>query len=240
MSRGFTLPELLVAMLLSLLLISGALHLFGVASSAYRTLEIVAGLEERAAFALQALQDDIRLAGFEQPGMPDEPLTARCNATDVSSWAFAIESVTAAAGAAALPCPLFAGAVPDSDALIIRHDDPQQAVRSRQVHAWYVDRGSSETGLPSLRRQTLLPNGSLQNQEIMPGVERLQVMLAVDTDADGRVDGLQPAGPVTGNVRGVQVTLGLRADAREAGIGGDGLRRLEAQRFVAVRNAGAG
>jgi type IV pilus assembly protein PilW len=51
------------------------------------------------------------------------------------------------------------------------------------VNAYYVSRSSSLGGtMPSLRVHTLLANGSIQNQEVITGVEDLQVQLGVDTD----------------------------------------------------------
>jgi len=57
-----------------------------------------------------------------------------------------------------------------------------------QTNAYYVSSGSSlGAGVPSLRRKTLA--GSVwQDEELVAGVENLQVQLGVDTDADGVVD----------------------------------------------------
>jgi len=57
------------------------------------------------------------------------------------------------------------------------------------VNAYYVSNESSfDPALPSLRRLTLGPNGDFDDQEVIPGVENLQVQLGVDTDRDGDVD----------------------------------------------------
>ncbi len=56
------------------------------------------------------------------------------------------------------------------------------------VNVYYVDSGSDlDATLPSLRLKTLV-NGVLQDQELISGVENLQVQLGVDTDVDGDVD----------------------------------------------------
>ena len=56
------------------------------------------------------------------------------------------------------------------------------------VNIYYVDAGSDmDPTLPSLRLKTLV-NGVLQDQELIAGVENLQVQLGVDTDVDGDVD----------------------------------------------------
>jgi type IV pilus assembly protein PilW len=53
------------------------------------------------------------------------------------------------------------------------------------VSGYYVDATSSLTGVPSLRMKTLLSTGAIQDQEVLPGVEDLQVQLGVDTDLPG-------------------------------------------------------
>lgn len=57
-----------------------------------------------------------------------------------------------------------------------------------QTNAYYVSSGSSlGATVPSLRRMVLV-NGVWQDQELIAGVENLQVELGVDTNADGVVD----------------------------------------------------
>jgi type IV pilus assembly protein PilW len=65
---------------------------------------------------------------------------------------------------------------------------PATATHDLQVHAYYVDDTSSVGGLPSLRRMALVADGLIEDQEIIPGVENMQVQFGVDTDEDGDVD----------------------------------------------------
>lgn len=117
-----------------------------------------------------------------------------------------------------LPCPAHSVARPGSDVLIVRHASgethtpqfDQVQVRSTQtdstlfndganqptsdqrdlvVDAYYVDNSSSFTpGAPSLRRLTLVKGGVFEDQEIVPGVENMQVQFGLDTNEDGAVD----------------------------------------------------
>jgi prepilin-type N-terminal cleavage/methylation domain-containing protein len=50
------------------------------------------------------------------------------------------------------------------------------------VSGYYVDRQSSLGAVPSLRVKTLLATGAIQDQEVVAGVEDLQIELGVDTD----------------------------------------------------------
>jgi prepilin-type N-terminal cleavage/methylation domain-containing protein len=54
------------------------------------------------------------------------------------------------------------------------------------VNGYYVDRDSSlGANFPSLRVKTLLTTGAIQDQEVLPGVEDMQIQLGVDTDVVG-------------------------------------------------------
>lgn len=57
------------------------------------------------------------------------------------------------------------------------------------INAYYVsDESSFDPAMPSLRRLSLGPNAEFDDEEIIPGIENLQVQLGVDTDRDGDVD----------------------------------------------------
>lgn len=73
------------------------------------------------------------------------------------------------------------GAVPDLGT--------EAATHNVVLSAYYVnERSSFDTSQPSLRRLTLRANGSLGDDEVIPGVENLQVQLGIDTNGDGNVD----------------------------------------------------
>ena len=94
-------------------------------------------------------------------------------------------------------------------------------IRDLVVHAWYVSAHSSHrSGEPSLRRKTLVSGGLLRDEEILSGVEDLQVRLALDTDRDGQADRIaDPAAPAPPGARVVAVRfwLLLRHDSPEVG-----------------------
>lgn len=53
------------------------------------------------------------------------------------------------------------------------------------VNGYYVDQSSSIAGMPSLRRKSLQPGGGIIDEEIMVGVEDMQIQFGVDTDVPG-------------------------------------------------------
>jgi type IV pilus assembly protein PilW len=66
---------------------------------------------------------------------------------------------------------------------------PEAQIHDVVVNIYYVDNGSNlDNTLPSLRRKTLVNGGILQDEEIIAGVENLQIQYGVDTDADGAVE----------------------------------------------------
>ncbi|WP_446830270.1 PilW family protein [Candidatus Foliamicus sp.] len=94
-------------------------------------------------------------------------------------------------------------------------------LRDLRVHAWYVAAESSRNPeIPSLRRKTLGGGGLIRDQEILAGVEDLQIRLALDADADGiadrSVDPNQPPAPGE-RVVAVHFWLLLQSEERETG-----------------------
>ncbi len=102
---------------------------------------------------------------------------------------------------------------------------PSSQVNNLIVNAYYVDNNSSTAnGLPSLRRKSLTTVGGVKqfiDQEIMPGVEDLQVQFGIDATgltgvATRYVD--PNAVPAGAAVVAVRVWLLLRSDAPEPGL----------------------
>jgi len=92
------------------------------------------------------------------------------------------------------------------------------------VDAYYVDRNSSQqAGLPALRRKTLSAGGALQfvDQEIIPGVEDMQVQFGIDPFGNTGVATryVNPdAVPAAAQIVAVRVWLLVRSDTGETGF----------------------
>ena len=130
---------------------------------------------------------------------------------------------------------------------------PANQVNNLIVNAYYVDNNSSNgNGTPSLRRKSLQTVGTtirFVDQEVMAGVEDMQVQFGIDPTgitgvATRYVNPNQVAGlPVGSAIVAVRIWLMVRADAPEIGfvdqrqyIYGD---RLLANGFVSNLNAAA-
>lgn len=126
--QGFTLIELMLATLMATLLVAGALRLLVHGRIAWQTTENVATLEERAAFALIALEHDIRLAGYWGQHSDGHSISmgpqvaARCGGRDASRWALdLVSAVQADNNTFTLPCRPASGHVANTDTLTVRH-----------------------------------------------------------------------------------------------------------------------
>ncbi len=97
--------------------------------------------------------------------------------------------------------------------------DGATELRDLVVHAWYVSaRSSRDAETPSLRRKTLVRGRTLRDEEILSGVEDLQVRLALDTDRDGLADRVvDPGESGDAPVVAVRFWVLLRSDTQEAG-----------------------
>lgn len=162
------------------------------------------------------------------------------------------------------------GAVPATFLPIINDPvtgSPSSATHNLMVNSYYVAPTSALIpGVPTLRRKTLtVRNGApfIDDQEVAPGVENIQLQLGIDVDGDNTVDryvnpgddsyhpdapGYIPGARVLSArlwlvVRGVTTEFGLQ-DARvyqpgNANIGqpNDGFRRLQVSKTILLRNA---
>ena len=134
-------------------------------------------------------------------------------------------------------------------------DDP---VNTLVTNAYYI--GPSSTAgddVPSLRRITLTTGPALSDEELVPGVEDMQVQLGIDTDADGAVNSYVNPGNAMlagADILAVRIWLRLRTESAEVGFTDDatyeyagrsvapddGLRRLVVSTTIQLRNRSRG
>ena len=144
---------------------------------------------------------------------------------------------------------------------------PSSATHNLMVNSYYVSPTSTLIpGVPTLRRKTLTVRAGapfIDDQEVAPGVENIQLQLGIDVDEDNTVDRyVNPgddiynpaaAGYVPGArvmtvrvwivVRGVTTEFGLQDNRNyqpgNANMGqqNDGFRRLQVSKTILLRNA---
>jgi type IV pilus assembly protein PilW len=134
--------------------------------------------------------------------------------------------------------------------------------RALVARAYYVSQHSTQrAGLPALRRKSFgnvnaaSPAGSVNDEEIVAGVEDLQVRFGIDEDGDSGLDRyVDPEGvPAGARVVAATVWLRIRSEEREAGhvddttyryadmpsawTPRDAYRRIVVAKTIALRNA---
>jgi len=151
-----------------------------------------------------------------------------------------------------------AGTIPADYAQSDPVDAPPGAdTRRLLVHAYYVSTDSSEArGHPSLRRKRLVAGPAVQDEEIIPGVEDLQVQYGLDADGDASADRYVNAGEYGdgGKIVSARIWLRIRAAGRDVAwedanryayanqderVGPDErqFRRVVVSRTISLRNA---
>ena len=141
-------------------------------------------------------------------------------------------------------------------------DAAQMDTFSLVATSWYVANGSNSfPGVPSLRRRTLRA-GAMVDEEVIAGVENMQLQLGIDTDVnpDNNVDQyVDPDDPLAaGNpVIAVRIWMLIRSpDAERGFVDGatytpldgslvditpnDGFRRMQVSKTIFLRNATTG
>jgi len=114
--------------------------------------------------------------------------------------------------------------------------DVNAQINNLIVNLYYVDQSSSQAGVPSLRRKALNAGPAFQDDEIVPGVEDLQVQYGVDLTAGvgatgGAATEYLNAGATLTNlltsvtapaqIVAVRIWLLVRSDAPESGFTDD-------------------
>lgn len=162
------------------------------------------------------------------------------------------------------------GGVPPAFIPVVNHPitgAPSSATHNLTVNSYYVSPTSTLIpGVPTLRRKSLTMRAGapfIEDQEVAPGVENIQLQLGIDVDADNTVDRyVQPgddiynpaaAGYVPGArimsarvwmvVRGVTTEFGIQDNRNyqpgntNMGQMNDGFRRLQISKTILLRNA---
>jgi type IV pilus assembly protein PilW len=117
---------------------------------------------------------------------------------------------------------IFASLVTDSSACTLA---PNGQINDLIVNSYYIDRDSTQrAGLPSLRRKALGSVGGapefLPDEEIIPGIEDMQVQFGVDTSRDGSAERyVNPSAiPASAQVVSVRIWLLVRSENPEVGF----------------------
>ena len=222
--RGFTLVELMVALLISTVLLGAIYENYLATQRSYRFLEGLSQLQENARFSMYMLGSNIRSAGFrantevsEQASFP----VAGVAAPSVASFGTAGQVVTGSnndAGVAAI--------LDGSDTVSVRcqgnNDGTTRdclgavvAAGVIAVNTFYVDTANE-----------LQCNNGTNDFPLADGVENMQVLYGLDTDGDEAADVYRNAAGIAGdawlNVVSVRVAMLFTSVNASPGMGSSG------------------
>ena len=222
--RGFTLVELMVALLISTVLLGAIYENYLATQRSYRFLEGLSQLQENARFSMYMLGSNIRSAGFrantevsEQASFP----VAGVAAPSVASFGTAGQVVTGSnndAGVAAI--------LDGSDTVSVRYQGNNDgttrdclgavvAAGVIAVNTFYVDTANE-----------LQCNNGTNDFPLADGVENMQVLYGLDTDGDEAADVYRNAAGIAGdawlNVVSVRVAMLFTSVNASPGMGSSG------------------
>ncbi len=149
---GFSLVELMIAMVVGLLLISGMITVFAGTKRSSQLNSSMAMMQEHGRFALNSMVSDVRMAGFQ--GCVDSQVKARIRATEAPTADFSLSSVSSSlieSDGSWTPAPPLNFVPPD---------DIGEPVAG--THALSVQFGSPET-------RSILPMASVSNDVVIDG-----------------------------------------------------------------------
>lgn len=248
-NAGFTLIELMVTLVITLLVLMAGLSFYLMSRSSYQTIDDNANLEERGNFALSVMMRLMRQTAYV-PIMPNQggmmPVSAQMIG-GLDNCSNPNDSETLACGAGV--------AINGSDAVMIRYYGVGKSATQRNIPDESVidcsgqgvagpantDTADSERGLsvlfiangangkPSLmcKYRIRAANGAegttFTTQELVPGVETMQLLYGISTNGDDVPDKYVTASNVVStdwvNVKTVKIALVVRADNTSADAG---------------------
>ncbi len=205
--QGLTLIEMMIAMVLGLVLVAGAIQLLVANKQSYFLQDAMSRLQENGRFALQLLTRDVRMAGFHDPLVGPTPPAFYTDA-----------AITGAAAADNL-----GGGVGDrlsvlrlNDAGIASDCLGQNATSNQAINVYWVGDtdGDGNTELLCRGGDPIAGNWLGPAQPLVDDVESLQVQYGIDGDGDGSVEQYQTADNVGdwAEVSTVRLALLLRTN----------------------------
>ncbi|MHA6495299.1 PilW family protein [Pseudomonas borbori] len=185
--KGFSIIELLVAMAIGLILLLGVSQVFLSSRQTFATNDAMSKLQENGRFALEFIASTARQAGYLSPGstesrpFPVEPIncgkgSSASNPCTVNGAAGASDRVSFSAE----PAILIDGNLRDCAGGIV-------PVNKIVINSYFIIPADGDNPQPSLGCSSYNRSDStwiVQNQRLIDGVESLQVLYGVASNAD--------------------------------------------------------
>lgn len=201
--KGLTLIELMIAMLLGVFLIGGILQIFISTKQSYRMQENLSRLQENGRFAMDFIARDMRMTGYWGCLNPSAVDVDIAGTNDNNAAADADTLADDDANADSI--------TDDTDTITLRgaFSQPLAGTCGTAVNtaaAYYTHASSSVTY--RINKGVLQKNGD----DLIEGIENMQILYGEDTDANGTANRYLPANTVgnMANVVSIRISLLVR------------------------------
>ncbi|WP_043422022.1 PilW family protein [Cupriavidus basilensis] len=246
-SPGFSMIELMVALTLGMLVLVASTSFYLLTRSTYGSINDSANIEERGQFAIGVVSRMLRqiaytppasdggsmqissqmLMGLDNCSTPSDSETLGCDAGAAVNASDVLLTRFFGVGTAADPTVSDGSMVDCSGQAVAAPSNIDNAASQRGLSILYVQNGAD--GLPYLmckyrRRAAGKETSTFVAQQLVPGVENLQVLFGISTDDDEVADKFVPASQVGAaewaRVFALKVALVVRGDNTSAASSG--------------------
>jgi len=206
--RGFSLIEMMVSMTIGMILMVAIAQLFYGNRQTNAIQEQAARMQETSRYAIQILQREIRMAGMKR--------TESTGVFDAANPVITGTNATAGApnGSDEITVRFWGsdnGAGTAADNTVVDCIGNSVRLNERVVDRFHIANNAS--GEPSLYCQNTHPaTGVVTDNELVPGVESMQILAGVDTDADKSPNKYLHFSINLDQVIAVRISLLLRSD----------------------------
>jgi type IV pilus assembly protein PilW len=209
---GMTIIEILVALFIGLFLIGGLLQLFVNSKQSYRMQDNISRLQENGSFAMEFIARDLRMVGYRDIGGGCAPISGALAGADDNS---------------------------DQNDSIVDGTDTvtvQMSLPGSCASALIYSIRPGANGQPALFKRI----GTATAQELVEGIENMQILYGEDTNGDNTPDYYVAAGSVGDWERVISVRATLTARTLDANLdptaNDDGRLRRTYQSTITLRN----
>lgn len=234
-NKGFTLIELMISLVLSLLVVAAATFMFVSSKQSFSTQEGLSDVQESGRTALRVLNTTVRYAGYLQdPQVNTKPSDIFKGATELP--------LQGTDGVPPTSLAISGGRTDTSTLMVTYFGNSDQGVVSclgetandesadkspvLVTNVFYLTEADTTTGLSSLNCYTRRRNASSDKasdkistgQPIVDGVADFQVLYLVDSDADGTADKLMKAKDIEASTTPLPAALWRSTKAAQISI----------------------
>ncbi|OAI21156.1 hypothetical protein A1359_19775 [Methylomonas lenta] len=221
--QGMTLIEIMIALVIGAFLLGGVLQIFVNSKQTYRMQENLSRMQENGRFAMEFLEHDLRMAGFWGCLAPSSPNNTDVAGTNNDNSSADIDDGTdtiTVRGAFVQTTTGNCGSTVDTTASYYTHATSTIGYRIKTSVLERTDNGGNY-------------------QDLIEGIEDMQILYGADTDTNGTPDYYVEAGTVgldMAQVVSVRINLTARTLENNLTSTGDGRLRRNFTSTIAIRN----